>query len=345
ACMIVRSLAAGYAALGQLPSLTHIVVERFFDDTGGMQLIVHAPFGGRVNRAFGLALRKRFCVNFDFELQAAATDDAVVLSLGPQHSFPLEDAFAFVRSNNVRQAVEQAILYTPLFPTRWRWNATRALAILRQNAGRKVPAPLQRMRSDDLLAAVFPEQVGCQENISGPLEVPDHPLTRQTVYDCLHEAMDIDKLQEIVGRMESGEIRMHARDTTEPSPFSHEILNAKPYAYLDDAPLEERRTRAVSLRRTLPDTVLSEIGRLDPAAIAQVREEAWPDVRDADELSEVLQVLVALPENFISPAASPVPARGGDLFRFLLRETRGARAPVVVARSWSARERAKTSSL
>jgi ATP-dependent Lhr-like helicase len=281
-------VAAQKAALGGvMPSDTDLVFERFFDDAGGMQLVVHAPFGGRVNRGFGLALRKRFCVNFDFELQAAATDDAVVLSMGPQHSFPLEDAFSFVRAGNVRQSLEQAILYAPMWGTRWRWNVTRALQVLRSNAGKQVPPAIQRMRSDDLLAAVFPEQVGCQENLTGPLQIPDHPLTRQTVRDCLYEAMDVDRLIGVFERIERGEIRMHARDTMEPSPFAHEILNAKPYAYLDDAPLEERRTRAVSLRRTLPESQ-RDLGELDAAAIDRVREEARPDPRDADELHDLL---------------------------------------------------------
>jgi ATP-dependent Lhr-like helicase len=294
ATQLVEYIAAEQGALGVVPSDSDIVFERFFDDAGGMQLVVHAPFGGRVNRGFGLALRKRFCVNFDFELQAAATDDAVVLSLGPQHSFPLEDAFAFVRSNNVREALEQAILVAPMFGARWRWNATRSLAVLRSNAGKQVPPPIQRMRADDLMTAVFPLLTGCQENVSGPLEIPDHPLTRQTVNDCLYEAMDIDRLTEILERMERGEIRMHARDTTEPSPFAHEILNAKPYAYLDDAPLEERRTRAVSLRRTLP-VEARDLGALDEAAIERVREEAHPEPRDADELQDLLHGLVVVP--------------------------------------------------
>ncbi len=290
---LVEYIAAQRVAFGVVPTQGDVVFERFFDDAGGTQLVVHAPFGGRVNRGLGLALRKRFCVNFDFELQAAATDDAVVLSLGPQHSFPLEDAFSFVRSTNVREALEQAILATPMFGARWRWNAMRALAVLRQNGGRRVPPPIQRMRSDDLLAAVFPEQAGCQENITGPLEIPDHPLTRQTVHDCLYEAMDIDRLTEILRRVESGAIRLHARDTTEPSPFAHEILNAKPYAYLDDAPLEERRTRAVSLRRTLPERA-RDLGALDPAAIERVREEARPAPRDPDELHDLLLSLVVV---------------------------------------------------
>jgi ATP-dependent Lhr-like helicase len=295
AAQMLDYIAAEQAALGVMPSDSDIVFERFFDDAGGMQLVVHAPFGGRVNRGFGLALRKRFCVNFDFELQAAATDDAVVLSMGPQHSFPLEDAFSFVRASNVRQSLEQAILYAPMWGARWRWNATRALQILRTNAGKRVPPAIQRMRSDDLLAAVFPEQVGCQENLTGPLQIPDHPLTRQTVIDCLHEAMDIDRLVNVMERIERGEIRLHARDTTEPSPFAHEILNAKPYAFLDDAPLEERRTRAVTLRRTLPEHQ-RDLGQLDAEAIERVRDEARPAPRDADELHDLLLSLVAVAE-------------------------------------------------
>ncbi len=286
-------IAAEHGALGVMPSDSDIVFERFFDDAGGMQLIVHAPFGGRVNRAFGLALRKRFCVRFDFELQAAADDNAVVLSMGPQHSFPLEDAFSFVRASNLRESLEQAILYAPMWGTRWRWNTTRALQILRTNGGKQVPPPIQRMRADDLLASVFPEQVGCQENISGPIELPDHPMIRQTVVDCLNEAMDIDRLHDVLERIESGEIRLHARDTTEPSPFAHEILNGKPYTFLDDAPLEERRTRAISLRRTLPENQ-RDLGVLDLAAIERVRDEARPAPRDADELHDLLLLLMVL---------------------------------------------------
>jgi len=295
ATQIAEYIAAQKAALGVVPTDTDVVFERFFDDAGGMQMVVHAPFGGRVNRGFGLALRKRFCVNFDFELQAAATDDAVVLSLGPQHSFPLEDAFRFVRSDVLRESLEQAMLVAPMFGARWRWNATRALAVLRQNGGKRVPPPIQRMRSDDLLAAVFPEQVGCQENLTGPLPIPDHPLIRQTVDDCLFEAMDLVRLTAVIEKMERGEIRLHARDTTEPSPFAHEILNAKPYAFLDDAPLEERRTQAVSMRRTLPEHQ-RDLGALDAEAIERVRDEARPEPRDADELHDVLLGLVVTRE-------------------------------------------------
>ncbi len=321
AAQLVEYVAAEAGALGVVPSDTDVVFERFFDDAGGMQLVVHAPFGGRVNRAFGLALRKRFCVNFDFELQAAATDDAVVLSLGPQHSFPLEDAFHFVKSRNVREALEQAILVSPMFASRWRWNATRALQVLRSNAGKQVPPPIQRMRADDLLTAVFPLLTGCQENISGALPIPDHPLTRQTVRDCLYEAMDIERLTDVLRRIEAGEIRLHARDTTEPSPFAHEILNAKPWAFLDDAPLEERRTRAVSMRRTLPQDA-RDLGQLDVAAIERVRDEARPEPRDADELHDLLLGLVAMPpvdawrawfdELAASGRAAEVAARGAQ---------------------------------
>jgi ATP-dependent Lhr-like helicase len=282
-------------AIGVVPTMDDIVFERFFDEAGGMQLVVHAPFGGRVNRAFGLALRKRFCVSFDFELQAAATDDAIVLSMGTGHSFPLPDAFHFVRAAQLDATLRQAVLQAPLFGTRWRWNASRALAVLRFDRGKKVPPFLQRMRADDLLAAVFPAQTACQDNAPpGPIEIPDHPIVRQTVRDCLVEAMDVERLRSLLERIERGEIRMHARDTTEPSPFSHEVLNAKPYAYLDDAPLEERRARALSLRRTLPEHQ-RDLGALDADAIARVQAEARPSPRDADELHDALLGLVIAP--------------------------------------------------
>ena len=258
-----------------------------------MQLVVHAPFGQRINRAWGLALRKRFCVRFDFELQAAANDDAILLSLGPQHSFPLDEVFGYVSTRQARRLVEQSVLYTPMFPTRWRWNATRALAVRRQNGAKRVPPYVQRLRSDDLLAAVFPEHVGCQENVTGPLEVPDHALVRQALEDCLNEAMDVPGLIDVLERIEHGAIRLHARDTTEPSPMAHEIVSGKPYTYLDDAPIEERRTRAVALRRALPEDA-RELAALDPDAIARVREEARPDPRDAEELHEALMSFVAI---------------------------------------------------
>ena len=290
---IVRYVRAEKESMGLVPSNEDIVFERFFDDSGGMQLVVHAPFGGRINRGLGLALRKNFCRTFDFELQAAASDDAVLLSLGPQNSFPLEDMFTLVRSSELEGTLEQAILVTPMFGARWRWNGNRALAILRQRAGKRIPAPLQRMKSDDLMAAVFPAQVACQENVTGPIELPDHPLVRQTVHDCLHEAMDIDGLRDVLERIERGEIRVHGRDTVEPSPFAHEMINSKPYTYLDDAPLEERRARAVTLRRTLPESS-RDLGQLDWEAIDRVREEAWPAPRDAEELHDALLGFLAL---------------------------------------------------
>jgi ATP-dependent Lhr-like helicase len=294
ALQIIDYLRAARDALGLVPTDKDVVFERFFDETGGMQLVVHAPFGARINRAWGLTLRKRFCVRFDFELQAAASDDSIVLSLGPQHSFPLEESFSYVTPRNAEQSLKQAILYAPVFPVRWRWDAGRALAVPRFFGARKVPPPIQRMRADDLLAAVFPAQVGCQENVSGPLEIPDHPLVRQTVLDCLHEAMDLNGLIGVLEKVEAGEIRLHAIDTLEPSPMAHEILSGKPYTYLDDAPLEERRTRAVTLRRALPENA-RELGALDQDAIDRVREEAWPQPRDAEETHDALLSLVVVP--------------------------------------------------
>ena len=294
AVQIIEYLAATRDVLGLVPSDTDVVFERFFDESGGMQLVVHAPFGARINKAWGLTLRKRFCVRFDFELQAAASDDSIVLSLGPQHSFPLEESFQYVTSRNAESSLRQAVLYAPVFPIRWRWDAGRALAVPRYSGARKVPPPIQRMRADDLLAAVFPAQVGCQENATGPLEIPDHPLVRQTVNDCMHEAMDLDGLVDVLQRIEAGSIRLHARDTLEPSPMAHEILNGKPYTYLDDAPLEERRTRAITLRRALPENA-RELGALDMDAIERVREEAWPVPRDLEEAHEALLSLVVLP--------------------------------------------------
>jgi ATP-dependent Lhr-like helicase len=291
--MIVAYLAAGRAALGVMPTRHELVMERFFDDTGGMQLVVHSPLGGRINRGLGLALRKRFCKTFDFELQAAASDDAVVLSLGPQHSFPLADVPTFLSSKTVEEVLSQAVLASPMFTARWRWNLNRALAVLRFRGGRRNPPPIQRMEADDLMAAVFPTLAACQENVSGPIEIPDHVLVRQTMYDCLHEAMDVDGLRDLIAGIETGTIVVHLRDTTEASPLSHEILNGRPFTFLDDAPLEERRTRAVQLRRGLP-VEARDLGRLDPEAIERVRTEAAPDVRDADELHDLLLSTVVL---------------------------------------------------
>jgi ATP-dependent Lhr-like helicase len=289
-------LRASAAILTTLPSQTTVIAERFFDEAGGMQLVIHAPFGARINRAWGLALRKRFCRTFNFELQAAATDNGIVISLSEQHSFPLDMVFAFLKPENVEDVLTQAMLPAPMFGARWRWNATRALAVLRFQGGRKVPAPIQRMRSDDLLASVFPDQVACAENLTGPIRIPDHPLVKETIENCLREAMDVDGLRRVLEGIESGAIRTVAVDTPEPSPLCHEILNANPYAFLDDAPLEERRARAVELRRTLRTDVSSEgAGILDPAAIRQVADESWPTVRDADELHDALLTLITLP--------------------------------------------------
>ncbi len=256
---------------------------------------LHAPFGSRINRAWGLALRKRFCRSFNFELQAAATDNGLVLSLTEQHSFPLDLVFSFLSLATVEHVLTQALLDSPMFGARWKWNASRALAVPRFAGGRKVPPPIQRMRADDLLASVFPDQAACAENLTGEIRIPDHPLVNETIANCLHEAMDLDGLKEILDRIGDGSIRTVAIDTREPSPFCHEILNANPYAYLDDAPLEERRTRAVQLRRTLSAEDAANLGALDPAAIAQVAEESWPVVRDADELHDALLTLALLP--------------------------------------------------
>ena len=295
----VEYVLAGKAMLGTVPTQDTIVAERFFDESGGMQLVIHAPFGGRITRAWGLALRKRFCVTFDFELQAAATDNGIVISLGERHSFPLESVFGFLHSRTVREVLTQALLQAPMFMTRWRWNASRALVLLRFAKGKKVPPQIQRMKAEDLLAAVFPDAVACQDNMVGERtrQIPDHPLVNETVRDCLSEAMDVEGLTQLLGRIETGAVRCVAVDTPAPSPFSHEILNANPYAFLDDAPLEERRARAVELRRILPSVLANEVGALDPAAIEEVTRESWPVVRDADELHDALLTLLWVPES------------------------------------------------
>ena len=290
---IVEYLGATRQILGTIPTQKCLVLERFFDEAGGMQLVLHAPFGSRINRAWGLALRKRFCRSFNFELQAAATEDAIVLSLGPQHSFPLEDVFQYLKPATAEHLLVQAMLDAPVFGTRWRWNATRALAVLRFRGGRKVPTPLQRMEAEDLVAAVFPDQLACPENLVGDREIPNHPLVNQTIADCLLEAMDFPGLKRVLEGMEAGQFTMIARDTSEPSPLCHEVLNARPYAFLDDAPLEERRTQAVITRRGLDVKTAEEFGRLDQAAIDLVKEQAWPDPENADELHDALLVMGA----------------------------------------------------
>ncbi len=291
AVQIADYLGAARAALTALPTLDTLVMERFFDESGGMQLVIHSPYGSRINRAWGLALRKRFCRSFNFELQAAATEDAIVLSLSTSHSFPLAEVAQYLHSSSAEHVLVQALLDAPLFPVRWRWNATTALALPRMQGGRKVPPQIQRMRSEDLLASVFPDQVACLENIVGEREIPDHPLVAQTLHDCLREAMDVDGLLALLKRLEAGEIRMIARDLPTPSPLAAGVLNAAPYAFLDDAPLEERRTLAVQSRRWQDPDSPDDLAALDPEAIAAVRTEAWPEVRDIDEMHAALMAL------------------------------------------------------
>ena len=349
---MIEYILQGRAVLGTVPTQQTIIAERFFDEAGGMQLVIHAPFGGRINKAWGLALRKRFCRSFNFELQAAATDNGLNIALAEQHSFPLADVFHFLNAETVQPILEQAALASPIFGTRWRWDANRALALLRFQSGKKVPPQIQRMRSDDLLASVFPDVAACQENIEGDIQIPDHPLVNEVMKDVLTEAMDLDGLKILLRKMADGRIRCVAVDTPVPSQFSHEILNANPYAYLDDAPLEERRARAVEMRRILPESVLEEVGKLDPAAIAQVREEAWPDVRDADELHDVLHSLIAVPEDrrvLLDQTTDGDMGRGGEAwagyFEHLAKEHRAALALSGNRRYCVAVERAKLFSL
>jgi ATP-dependent helicase Lhr and Lhr-like helicase len=335
----VEYILQGRAVLGAVPTRQTIIAERFFDEGGGMQLIIHAPFGGRINKAWGLALRKRFCRSFNFELQAAATDNGLNIALAEQHSFPLGDVFQFLQPETVQPILEQAALASPIFGTRWRWDANRSLALLRFQGGKKVPPQIQRIRSDDLMASVFPDVAACQENIAGDIQIPDHPLVQEVMKDVLTEAMDLDGLKEVLRGISEGRIRCLAVDTPIPSQFSHEILNANPYAYLDDAPLEERRARAVEMRRVLPESVLQEVGKLDPGAIAQVREEAWPDLRDADELHDLLLTLIALPAGGAGPN---VTAEWGEFFEQLRAAGRATRVINNERSYWVAAERAKS---
>jgi ATP-dependent Lhr-like helicase len=293
---IVEYLSRARAALTVLPTQRTLVMERFFDESGGTQLVIHSLFGSRINRAWGLALRKRFCRTFNFELQAAATEDAIVLSLTGSHSFALEEVWRFLHSNSAEHVLIQALLDAPLFNVRWRWNATTSLALPRFTGGRKTPPQLQRMKSEDLLAAVFPDQVACLENIAGERELPPHPLVDQTIDDCLHEAMDCDGWLALLRRIERGDIQLVTRELSAPSPLAAEILNARPYAFLDDAPLEERRTQAVLSRRWSDPEDASDLGALDADAIAAVREEAWPQARGADEMHEALTGLACINE-------------------------------------------------
>jgi ATP-dependent Lhr-like helicase len=296
---LVSYIVAGRAVLGAVPTKTTIIAERFFDEGGGMQLILHAPFGGRVNKAWGLALRKRFCRGFNFELQAAATDNGINISLAEQHSFPLSDVFRFLTDLTTKELLEQASLAAPVFKTRWRWAAGRSLQLLRSSKGKRIAPQVQRTRSEDLLASVFPQAAACFENIEGDIQIPDHPLVREVMQDVLHEAMDLEGLLRVIRGIQDGSIECLAVDTPVPSQFAHELLNANPYAYLDEAGLEERRARAVSLKTGIPASVLERPGKLDPEAIATVRTECWPDIRDHHELHDLLMSLIVLPLSMI----------------------------------------------
>jgi len=331
---LVEYLASARAALGLLPTQDTLVLERFFDETGGMQLVIHSPYGSRVNRAWGLALRKRICRKFNFELQAAATEDNIVLSLTRAHSFDLNEVRHYLHSASIGAVLVQALLDAPMFITRWRWVAGISLALPRFRGGKRVPPQLARMDAEDLIAAIFPDQLACAENLVGEREIPDHPLIRQTITDCLVDAMDIDGLTQILTRLEAGEISVVTRDLTEPSPLALEVLSARPYAYLDDAPLEERRTQAVMSRRWLAPEVAADIGRLDPEAIARVRGEAWPDPTNADELHDALAWL-----GFFSAQEAEAEPVWSDWFAQLVRDRRVTRLTTRPAILWVAAER------
>ncbi len=331
---VIEYLEQAFKTLGAMPSQDTIVLERFFDDAGNMHLVLHSPFGSRLNRAWGLALRKRFCKAFDFELQAAATEDAIILSLGPTHSFPLEDVFKYLSSHSVRDVLVQALLDAPMFATRWRWNVNRSLAVPRFRGGKKIPPPIQRMEAEDLLAVAFPDQLACLENIVGEREIPDQPIVQQTIDDCLREAMDIDGLESLLRRIEAGEIRLIAKDVREPSVLAHQILNARPYAFLDPAPLEERRARAVLTRRGLDASTASDLGALDQSAIDRVRAQAWPAAETEDELHDALVL-----HGFLSEEEGLAGAWEG-LFEALCDDDRAAVATIAPGVNlWVAAER------
>lgn len=338
----IEYLLEGRAVLGAMPTQSTIIAERFFDESGGMQLVVHSPFGSRINKAWGLALRKRFCRNFNLELQASATDNGFNISLSEKHSFPLSDIFYWLHSQTVGQVLEQATLQSPLFSTRWRWDATRALAITRFQGGKKLAPQLQRMRAEDLLSRVFPDAAACGDNRTGDIEVPQHPLIEEVMKDVLTEALDLHGLEAVLWRIENKEIKCIAVDTPVPSQFSHEILNANPYAYLDDAPLEERRARAVEMRRILPQAILEEVGRLDPAAIARVCDESWPYVETADELHDALVTMIGLPESIPNVTTESPASVWQEHFDHLRAARRAVAAQVEGRCFWVAAEKAKT---
>ncbi|MFQ5580636.1 MAG: DEAD/DEAH box helicase [Nitrospiria bacterium] len=319
AVQMVSYLAMGEIGLGVMPTRKTIVLERFFDEAGDMHLVIHSPYGSRVNKGWGLALRKKFCVKFNFELQAAANEDSIILSLSSSHSFPLEEVFAYLNTKILRDTLIQAMLIAPMFEVRWRWNATRALAISRNRSGKRVPPPLQRMQAEDLVAQLFPDQIACAENIGARRELPDHPLVDQVIHDCLTEAMDIDALEELIGKVERKELRLVTKDLREPSPFAREIINARPYAFLDDIEFAERRVNAIRNRSWLDPSEAADLSRLDPEAIKRVKEEAWPEARDADELHDALLIY-----GFISEAEGRAKDWEGFFYE-LLTECRSTR--------------------
>jgi ATP-dependent Lhr-like helicase len=303
---IAAYLAEAKRALGVVPTMDTVALERFFDESGGMQLVLHAPFGSRVNRAWGLALRKKFCQGFNFELQAAATEEGVILSLGSMHSFPLEEVFRYLHPNTVRETLLQAVLASPIFETRWRWATTLALAVPRNRGGARIPNQLQRMYAEDLLQAVFPDALACQDNLQGAREIPSHPLVDQAMKDALDEALDSRGLEAQLQRLTSGELKTVWRDTPEPSVLSHELLNSAVYTFLDDAPLEERRTRAVYTRRATEPRSADDLGALDADAIRRVREEAWPVANSPDEMHDALMVAGYILDSELAPHWRPL---------------------------------------
>ncbi len=339
---LAEYLGCAKAALGVLPTLHDIIFERFFDDTGDMHLVIHSTYGTRVNRAWGLALRKRFCRKFNFELQASATDNHIILSLGPTHSFPLEEVVNYLHANSVRTVLIQALLAAPMFATRWRWNTNISLAVLRLRNGKRVPAQFQRSDAEDLIALVFPDQLACLENIAGDREVPDHPLVQQTLHDCLHDTMDITALEQLYQRIASGEVRIHCRDLTGPSPLTAEILTARPYAFLDDGAAEERRTHNVKQSPQLDLATARQLGRLNPEAVAQIQQDAWPQASSSDELHDAIVMMGFITEQEITqathfPTAPANPRNWSALIDDLLQQgritqvTQNNQAPIYVA--------------
>ncbi|ASQ45506.1 DEAD/DEAH box helicase [Legionella clemsonensis] len=340
---LIEYILEGRAVLGSVPTQKMVIAERFFDESGGMQLVIHSPFGARINKAWGLALRKRFCRSFNFELQAAATDDGIIISLAEQHSFPLIDIFNFLHPNTIVDVLTQAVLQSPLFTTRWRWVATRALALVRFRNGRKMPPNILRMLSDDLLAAVFPDAAACQDNLAGQdINLPEHPLIIETMKDILTEALDMEGFGRLLSGIIEEEIQCLAVDTPVPSVFSHEILSANPYAFLDDAPLEERRARAVEMRRVLPDSLLREVGALEPTAITEVQKQAWPDIRNVDELHDTLQSLIALPADMHLNEHQRITGEWNIFFEQLTAQGRAGKASVHDKIFWVATEKKYT---